>query len=162
MQFTKDTFYLVLRDRLAALNAERKVVVDGVERPAVLVRENEPVNAAPPLPTAYYLEWGPAQVVGGSENISRPLMKMDCFISYRSAPLMAGSVDRGRALCALDTELLCLLTPPRTPKLDTNMSPAAALGSFIFWAGVEFREATKDFDRTAALPIFFFSEVEQA
>ena len=58
MQFAKDSFYLALRDRLAALDPERKVLVDGVERPAILVIENKPVNAAPPLPNAYYLAWG--------------------------------------------------------------------------------------------------------
>ena len=41
MQSAKDTFYVTLRDRLAALNPARTVVVRGMVRPGVLVEENE-------------------------------------------------------------------------------------------------------------------------
>ena len=119
MQLAKDSFYLALRDRLAALNPERTVVVGGVERPAILVSENEPQNAAAPLPNAYYLSWGPPRIVPGSEDAACPLMMMECRVSYRAGSLMAGAVDRGRILCEFDTELLCLLIPPRTAKLDS-------------------------------------------
>ena len=158
MQFTKDTFYLALRDRLATLDPERMVVIDGVERPAVLVVENEPVTAAPALPNAYYLTWGPPRIVPGSENIARPLMTMQCRASYCVGTLMAGEVDRGRLLSALDTELLCLLIPPRTPKLDATSTPPMPTGTYVFWGGVEFGEGTGEFDRSATLPIFFFAE----
>jgi hypothetical protein len=175
MQYTKDSFYLALRDRLAALNPERKVVVDGVERPAVLVVENEPVNAAPPLPNAYYLAWGAPQIVAGSEGSQRPLMKAECRVAYRAASVMAGGVDRGRSLSTLDAEFLRLSTPPRTPKLDATRTPAASLGTYVFWgmpvfddggavAPTGFERAGEEnaLARTAKLIVFFFSEVEQA
>ena len=158
MQSAKDAFYLALRDRLAALDPERKVVVDGIERPAVLVVENEPLNAAPPLPNAYYLTWGPPHIVPGSENIARPLMTMECRVSYRVGTSAAGEVDRGRLVCELDTELLCLLTPPRTAKVDATRTPAAPTGTYVFWGAVEFGAGTDGFDRTATLPVFFFLE----
>lgn len=173
MQSTKDTFYLAIRDRLAALAPERKVVVDGVERPAVLVAENEPVNAAPPLPGVYYLAWGPPQIVTGSENAACPLMKLECRLSYRAACTIAGGADRGRALTARDAELLRLCTPPRTAKLNAAVSPPVASGSFIFWgvpsledvnppAPTGFARAGEQnaLGRAATLTIFFFPEVE--
>lgn len=175
MQFAKDSFYLALRDRLAALNSERIVVVDGVERPAVLVVENEPATAAPPLPNAYYLRWGAAHIVSGSETAIRPLMKIECRVEYFAAPTLPAAVDRGRALAALDTEFLRLCTPARTPKLDATKTPAAPLGTFVFWSTPEFsdakREVVSGFERSGelaalgrvvTLAVFFFSEVEQA
>lgn len=158
MQFAKDSFYLTLRDRLAALNPERKVVIDGIERPAVLVAENEPQNAGPPLPNAYYLAWGPPRVVPGSETAARPLMMTECRASYRVGTVMMGAVDRGRGLSTLDTDLLCLLTPPRTAKLDTTKTPPVPTGTYMFWGRVEFGDGADGFDRAATLPVFFFTE----
>lgn len=158
MQSAKDSFYLALRDRLAVLSPERKIVMDGGERPAVLVAENEPLNAAPPLPNAYYLAWGPPHIVAGSENAALSLLTMECRVSYRSESLTAGAVDRGRALCELDTDLMCLLTPPRTAKLDATKTPPAPTGTYVFWGRVEFGEGANGFERTATIPIFFFPE----
>ena len=159
MIFTKDTFYLALRNRLATVNPERKVVIDGVERPAVLVAENEPVNAAPPLPNAFYLHWGAPQIVAGSEGAARPLMKMACRIAYQAGTALAGAVDRGRMLSALDSELLRLTSPPRTPKLDATRTPSAPLNTYVFWGMPVFDSPSTD-TRTATLTVFFFSEVE--
>ena len=63
MQSAKDSFYVALRDRLAALNPQRTVFLNGVTRPAVIVVENEYITAAGPLPEAFYLGWGTAQPV---------------------------------------------------------------------------------------------------
>ena len=164
MQSAKDTFYLALRDRLSALAPGRKVVVDGVERPAILVVENEPVNAAPPLPNVYYLAWGAPRVVAGSGNAGRPLMTMECRVSYRAGAVMAGDVDRGRSLTALDVEFFRLCMPPRTPKPNET---------FVFWGlpsfddvapsaptGFERAGEANALARTATLTVFFFPEVE--
>jgi hypothetical protein len=165
MQFAKDSFYIALRDRLAALNPSRTVVVDGVMRPAVLAAENEPATAAAPLPNAFYLHWGAAQVVQGTESARRPLLKVECGIAYRVPGVQAGAVDRGRALSALDCELLRLCTPPRTPKCDYAHTPLVALGSTVFWGEPEFgaaESAHHELRRTARLLVFFFPEVDQA
>ena len=45
MQNAKDTFYVTLRDRLAAVNPARTMVLRGVTRPGVLVEENELASA---------------------------------------------------------------------------------------------------------------------
>ncbi len=165
MQFAKDSFYIALRDRLAALDPARTVVVEGRARPAVLVDENEPAISAPPLPNAFHLGWGPAQVVAGSESACRPLMKTECRISYRVAGAQPGSVDRGRALAALDTELLRLSAPPRAPKCDYTQTPAAGLGTTVFWGLPEFDDIEAvhgELRRTARLSVFFFPEVDLA
>ena len=45
MQNAKDTFYVTLRDRLAAVNPARTMLVRGVIRPGLLVEENELASA---------------------------------------------------------------------------------------------------------------------
>ncbi len=179
MQFAKDSFYLALRDRLAALNPARTIVVQGRMRPAVLVDENEPAQPAPPLPNAFHLVWGIPEFVIGAEAARRPLMKIGCRISYSAATEKSGAVDRGRALTALDAELLRLLAPPRTPKCDHTHTPAVALGTMVFWGlpefvapplsgpgsagqGGDFPASSGEVTRTARLIIFFFPEVDQA
>ena len=165
MQFAKDSFYVAMRDRLAALDPARTVVVAGRMRPAVLVDENEPANSAPPLPNAFHLAWVIPEIVKGSEAARRPLMKIDCTIAYRIAGAQSGSVDRGRALATLDSELLRLTAPPRTPKRDQTHTPAVELGSIVFWGLPEFGAVESVHDelrRQARLAVFFFSEVDQA
>ena len=40
----KDTFYITLRDRLALVNPDRRMLTRGALRPSVLVEEAEPVT----------------------------------------------------------------------------------------------------------------------
>jgi hypothetical protein len=58
MQFTKDSFYLALRERMMALNPQRRVMVDGVSRAAIFASENEPVSAQALQEDSFYLRWG--------------------------------------------------------------------------------------------------------
>src|SRR5687767_5543500 len=103
MQSAKDSFFVTLRDRLAALDPERTIFLNGVVRPALVVSENEPVTSAAPLPAAFYIAWGPPRVTEGCDGVPRPLLALDCAITYRtSGNGDTGSVDRGRALAALD------------------------------------------------------------
>ncbi len=60
MQNARDTFYVTLRDRLAAVNPARTIVLRGVTRPGVLVEENELVSAYQPV-DAFCLRLGGAQ-----------------------------------------------------------------------------------------------------
>ena len=47
MQFAKDSFFLALQERLAALNPVRSVTLNGATVPAVVVVENlTPTSAA--------------------------------------------------------------------------------------------------------------------
>jgi hypothetical protein len=57
MQFTKDSFYLALRERMMALNPQRRVMVDGVSRASIFANENEPLSAKAIEEDSFYLRW---------------------------------------------------------------------------------------------------------
>ena len=160
MQNAKDTFYRLLRDRIASGNRARTVVVRGVERPAVLVAENELPNAAVPLDT-FVLRWTAAKVDVRGEL---PLREMECSIRYETKGSDAnGGIDRGRSLSAMDAELMAaLLTDPqRWVKTDASVTPAAVLGTNVFWAapvlGVVDSVAER-MGRTALVTVFSYDE----
>jgi hypothetical protein len=174
MQFAKDSFYMALRERLAALNPQRTVTLSGATRPAVIVAENELVIPVEPLPDAFYIEWGAAQVVQPQAG-SRALMAMECVISHHTFGTVESGVDRGRTLAALDTELMRICQPQRTSKRDFTQVPSIDLGTSVFWTAPELGEvAGSDGPKNEALPgksqsvrlerraritVFFFPEV---
>jgi hypothetical protein len=163
MQFAKDSFYITLRDRLAAHNAERTVVVDGVSRPALLVTENEPLT--PIIAGAFYLRWGTCQRVESMGAALPPLFALDCACLYRTSGTKDSAVDRGRALAALDEELLAICSPHHAPKRDCSVTPAINLGTTVFWEAPQLGaiEAMGGaLQRTAKLRVLFFGEEELA
>lgn len=139
MQFAKDSFFMALQQRLAAVNPARTVTVNGAPVPAVLVVENLPPSSAEPQPNTFYIEWGTADVVTGHAG-SGALMSLDVVISYYSLGSVASMVDRGRLLAQLDDELLSICQPPNTEKYDYTQSPAADLGTSVFWGQPSFSE----------------------
>ncbi len=173
MQFTKDTFYITLRDRLAALNPSRMITLNGVTRPAIVVAENEAVIPVKPLPDSFYIEWGAAQAVQPIGD--RAIFALECLISYHTFGSAESGIDRGRSLAALDTELISICQPAATPKLDYAQTPPANLGTSIVWSTPQLgkvvgSEAPRTealprgtagvrLERTASLKLFFFSEV---
>jgi hypothetical protein len=174
MQYTKDTFYITLRDRLAALNPSRMITLNGVTRPAVVVAENEAVIPVKPLADAFYIEWGMTQALPAHVG-DRALFALECLISYHTFGSAESGVDRGRTLAALDTELITICQPANTPKLDYTQSTPANLGTNIVWTNPQLgkvvgSEAPRTealprgttgvrLERTASLKVFFFSEV---
>ena len=158
MQPTKDTFYVALRDRLAACDPQRTITLNGASRPAIFVLENEAPEVAG-MPGAFCLQWGNARPVpaGGS------LMAMECTISYRSSgTTVDAEFDRGRALGSLDADLLAICTPRSTAKCDYSLGVARPLGSSIFWTRPRLnvaKESGKQYvGRDAAVEVFFFPE----
>jgi len=139
MQFAKDSFFLALQSRLAALNPARTVTVNGTTVPAVLVVENLPPSWAEPQPNTFYIEWGAASVLEGHPG-NRPLMSLDAVISYYTLGTVASMVDRGRVLGQLDAELLSVSQPLNTEKRDYSQSPSADLGTSVFWSQLSFLE----------------------
>jgi len=174
MQFTKDSFYMALRERLAALNPQRTVTLNGATRPAVIVAENEAVIPVVPLSDAFYIEWGAVQLAARQTG-SRELMEMECVISYHTFGTVESGVDRGRTLGELDVELLGICQPQHTAKQDYTQSPSVELGSNIFWTSptlgkVEGSQGPKTealprgnesvrLERSATLTVCFFPEV---
>jgi hypothetical protein len=158
MQFAKDSFYIALRDRLALVNPERTVTVDGIARPAVLVAENE--GLLPGTENAFVLKWGDARPVGNGTT----LMKMTCAIDYTTRGSDGTNGDRGRLLGTLDGELLAASQPPRMQKANYTMIPPQSLGTVLFWTDLEFDEPKDHHDRisrTARTTVYFYSEVRQ-
>jgi len=107
--------------------------------PAVVVVENLPPSSAEPQPNAFYIEWGEADVIEGHAGCG-PLMSLDVVISYYSLGSVQSMVDRGRLLAQLDDELLGICQPPNTEKFDYTQSPAADLGTRVFWGQPSFGE----------------------
>src|SRR5580704_16883528 len=135
MQFAKDSFYMTLQSRLAALNPARTVTLNGAQRPAMIVMENEYPNAAQRLANAFYLEWGSAKTLGSEAT---PLVLLACSIVYYAAGSLQSGMDRGRTLGQLDSELLSICRPAFTEKRDYSQSPSADLGTGVFWALPEY------------------------
>jgi hypothetical protein len=160
MQNVKDSFYLALRDRLVALNPERKIVIGGHERPAIVVAENELVAAASPLLEVFHLNWSKASPVTADEPA--PLLKMQCDISYcTEGSDDKNSQDRGRVLTAMDIELLSICRPARTEIEDPAQDPTFHPGTTLFWSLPELGETKADgrrLSRSATVELFAVAE----
>jgi hypothetical protein len=164
MQSAKDSFYVALRDRLAALNQNRAVFLDGATRPAIVVSENEPLTAAAPLEQCFYLTWSAATPVSASAGARRPILELDATLEYRTSGTSEQvGVDRGRRLAELDLELAQILSPRFTAKKDYTQTPAADLGSAVLWSAPEFGPAEtreRSLRRLVRVAVFFWPEVD--
>ena len=171
MQAAKDSFYMALRERLAALNPSRTMVIDGVTVPAIVVRENMEPRFGEAQPGAFYVDFGDILIA----ESTRPMLGVDCHIWYASEGSGGTGVDRGRVLAEMDDELLGICNPPHTEMLDYSQTPSADLGSGIFWTmpvlgnaqgdvsiqKQQWSAGTARVDRYAQLRIYFFlPEVE--
>ncbi|MGI4829458.1 MAG: hypothetical protein ACRYFU_14875 [Janthinobacterium lividum] len=128
MQGIKDAFYRMLRGRIAAANPGRTVVIRGVVRPGVVVTENELPSAISGVfaPEVFCLEWTAAETMRREEI---PLWKLRCVIRYASdGTVSGGGMDRGRALAAMDAELVTALEAS-----PANFIKVPADGTNIFW-----------------------------
>jgi hypothetical protein len=160
MQNAKDTFYMTLESRLAALNPARTVVIRGVVRPGTLVDENELPSAFVPM-DAFRLQWTKLQVTTESPL---PWVGMECSIRYATDGSAGnGGMDRGRALAAMDAELTSALAacPHAVPKMNYAATPATPMATNIFWADPVFGATTatgERLERTATVQVFAYQE----
>lgn len=152
MQNAKDTFYEMLRTRIATGNPERTIVVRGQTRPGVLIEENELVSTVV-LPDCFRLRWTAASVDPAG---ALPLAALGCEILYETAGNAGnGGMDRGRALAAMDAELAAALNAE--PQLATKQNYAAlasggsavAMNTNVWWSGVAFGAIQIKGDRVA-------------
>lgn len=156
MQNTKDSFYITLRNRLATVNPARLMTLRGVQRPGILMEEAEAV--VPQIaPDVFVLRW-----TGNKLDMLMPqtLIQMDCEILYVTGGTQTLlGLDRGRALEAMDAELLSMLMPSQATKMDYSQTPAAPMSTSIFWAAPIFGPATtirERLGRTAKVSVFSF------
>jgi len=158
MQDTKDTFYITLRDRIAALNPARTALVRGQLRPAVVVEENELPSAFDHTDT-FVLRWTDTKL---DTNGPLSLATLRCEIRYATAGNSGnGGMDRGRLLAAMDAELAVAInaTPQRTPK--TNYAGTSPMQTNIFWSDVAFAPAQANnskLSRIATVDVFSYQE----
>lgn len=158
MQNAKDTFYLTLRTRLAAVNPARLMTLRAVVRPGIVVQEAEPPLPQPIL-DAFTLIWTD---LSWDWQLPLPLAQMTCEIQYATAGTQANAgLDRGRALEEMDHELLRMLYPYSAQKMDYAQNPPAALQTMIFWSEPAFGPVITERDRLsriAKITIFAFEE----
>jgi len=170
VQLAKDTFYATLRNRVAAGNAARTVVIRGTVRPGVVVAENELPGAAldgiSPA-DAFCLRWTGLSV---DTQGPLPLIALGCEIRYATdgANGMAG-MDRGRALAAMDAELVAAIS--QAPQSACSMSVAEVAGggasvetmtgTNVFWGDVTFKPAVmknERMERAAEVEVFSYGQ----
>ena len=159
MQNAKDSFYMALRSRLAAINPQRTVVLRGALRPGILVEEAEAPSGQ--LPTdVFLLRW---LALGTDVNLDAPMMAAECEIEYQTSGSQSfGGLDRGRALCAMDEELLAMLQPFCTPKFSYLATPPAPMLTQVFWDEPTFGPAVSQRDRISrSVKVMVYSYQEQ-
>lgn len=145
-QNAKDTFYTTVRDRLAALNADRTTTVRGAQRPAVVVEENEMATGADPVANeTFVLRWTEHTV---DTSDGAPLVCGRCEIKYAVAGSaeLAG-MDRGRVLEAMDAELGGMLRPQQVLKQAYDSGAAVAKTTMVFWGDAVFGPIKMTTDR---------------
>ena len=159
MQNAKDSFYMALRTRLAAINVERTMLVRGAVRPGILVEEAEaPFSQLPD--DVFVLRWG---ALGVDLELDTAMAAMECEIVYQSCGTQAfGGLDRGRALMEMDKELAAMLQPFHTPKVNYTGAAAATMLTQFFWDEPVFGSIARQRDRLSrAVKVMVYSYEEQ-
>ena len=130
MQNAKDSFYMALRTRLTAINPERTILLRGAVRPGILVEEAEaPFSQLPN--DVFVLRW---LGLGVDMDLGSTMAAEECEIVYQTCGTQSfGGLDRGRALSEMDEELVAMLQPFYTPKLNYTATPPAAMLTQVFW-----------------------------
>ena len=162
MQNARDTFYLTLRNRLATVNPARTMTLRSITRPGILVEDAEAFMPQPQL-DAFTLRWTGLEA---DQHLPAVLVQMTCEIHYGTAGSQANAgLDRGRALARMDYELLRLLYPYSAQKMNYTQTPAAAMGTLVFWSEPAFAPAVTSHDRLsriARVVVFAFQEANEA
>ena len=158
MQNAKDSFYVALRTRLAAINPERTILLRGTVRPGIVVEEAEAPFAQLPA-DVFVLRWMGLAV---DEDLASTMVAAECEVQYSTLGTQSfGGLDRGRALAAMDAELLAMLSPFWTPKMNYTAMPATTMLTKVFWDEPVFGQATAVRDRlsrTARVTVYSYQE----
>lgn len=166
MQAAKDSFFRALQARLAVVNPARTIMVDGVVRPAVLVVENEPYPPPKLFFHTFYIHWLGAPAVRGFTHTQPPRYEQVAQVEYvvQGTPsLQRPFADRGRVMSQMDGELIAVLFPGFTEKLDYSVAPPQPLGSRVSWRWTPDLRTIADGDgsilrRVATVNVSFYLE----
>jgi hypothetical protein len=158
MQNAQNTFYITLRDRLAALNPNRTIYLRGVTRPGILVESNELVTAEPPS-NVFVLRWTGLR---SDPYLAEVMLQMECEIEYLTEGTAANlGMDRGALMTEMDAELVSILQPGSTQKMSYAATPATAMETQIFWTEATFQPVVTKRDRltrVATVSVFTYEE----
>jgi hypothetical protein len=115
---------------LATVNARRTILLRGAERPGILVEEAEAPFS--PLPSdVFVLRW---LGMGAEIDLATTMVAEECEIVYQTSGSQSyGGLDRGRALSAMDAELLSILAPYVTAQVDYSTATPTTLLTRVFW-----------------------------
>ena len=150
---------MALRNRLAALNPERTILVRGAVRPGMVVEEAE--APFPQLPSdVYVVRW---LGMGVDVDLASSLVVEEVEILYSTCGSQSfGGLDRGRALSAMDSEVLALLQPFHTPKMNYAVTPTVQMLTQVFWDEPVFTPCVTQRDRLSrSVKVMVFSYQEQ-
>ncbi len=158
MQNAKDSFYMALRTRLNAINPERTILVRGAVRPGILVEEAEaPFSQLPN--DVFVLRWLGLAV---DMDLVSTMTGEQCEVVYQTSGTQSfGGLDRGRALSAMDQELMAMVQPFHTAKLNYATTPPLALLTQVFWDEPVFSPIVTQRDRlsrSATMLIYSYQE----
>jgi hypothetical protein len=159
MQNAKDSFYMALRTRLAAINPERTILLRGAERPGILTEEAEaPFGQLPD--DVFILRW---QSLGVDLNAGSTMVADQCEILYQTCGTQSyGGLDRGRLLSEMDEELAAMVWPFYTPKLNYAATPPALMLTKVFWDEPGFSSVVTQRDRLSrSANVMVYSYQEQ-
>jgi hypothetical protein len=158
MQNAKDSFYMCLRARLAALNPERTVVLRGSVRPGVVVEEAESPFAQPP-DNVFVLRWC---ALGMDAELASNMAAMECEIAWGTCGSQSfGGLDRGRVMAAMDAELAAMLQPASAAKTNYAVNPPAPMLTQVFWDEPVFTPVATQRDRlsrSARVMVYSYQE----
>ena len=159
MQNAKDSFYVSLRTRLAALNPARTLLLRGAVRPGILVEEAEAPFAQLPS-DVFILRW---LGLGADTNLASTMAAEECEIVYQTCGTQSfGGLDRGRSLSQMDEELLAILQPFYAPKFNYSAQPPMPMLTNVFWDEPVFAPIITQRDRLArSARVLVYSYQEQ-
>lgn len=159
MQNAKDTFYTTLRNRLAALNPNRVMILRSIQRPGILVEDTEAPLAQMPA-DVFVLRW---TGLATDTQLPSALTQMTCEIHYTTGGTQSNNgLDRGRSLAEMDAELLAITIPSNTQKMSYAQSTGTvAMETEVFWSAPVFVAAATSRERLtriAKVDVFAFQE----
>jgi hypothetical protein len=159
MQNAKDSFYMALRTRLAATNPERTILLRGAIRPGILVEEAEAPFSEPPA-DVFVLRWA---ATGVDLDLPSAMIASQCEVQYSTSGMQSfGGLDRGRALSRMDKELLGILQPFSTPKINYSATPPEKMMTQVFWDEPVFSPVTTQrerLSRAAMVMVYSYEEL---
>jgi hypothetical protein len=101
--------------------------------------------------------------LGVDLDLASAMVAEECEIIYQTCGTQSfGGLDRGRSLSALSSELVAILQPFYTPKLNYAAQPPAAMFTRVFWDEPAFTPTIVQRDRLArSARVMVYSYQEQ-